>query len=101
MAESFGTPGRTESFMHGVNGTPQAVASSLDEESAQFNAQVPHGYQQTSVLQQVPGMSGNGMSDADFQRKIPGGPMLPSSNGMSSGSYDQSRYMMLNGKGAW
>lgn len=102
MGESFATPGRTESFYHGVNGGPEAAPTSLGEDSARFDAQVPRGYQQTSVLQQVPGMSSNGMSDTDFQRKIPGGPMMPSANGMSPGSYDQSRFMMLNGKGgAW
>lgn len=91
-------PGRTEAFSDGVNGTPGMVASGLARESAQFNDKVgrelltPH-----SVLQGIPGMSGNGMSAEDASRKILGGYMLPSANGMSSGDYESAMRLRLLG----
>lgn len=91
-------PGRTESFYDGVNGTPNMIASGLAEQSAKFNDQVgasmltPH-----SVLQGIPGMSGNGMSEQDAQRKLPGGYTLPSSNGFASNDYESAMRLRLLG----
>lgn len=94
-------PGRTASFGYGMNGTPGSVASSLNADSARFNDLVgremltPH-----SVLQGLPGMSGNGKSAEDAQRTLPGGYTLPSSNGISSGTYDAAmRLHMLGSRG--
>lgn len=76
------TPGRTEAFHDGVNGTPAMVASGLSEQSAMFNSKVPGQFTPHSVLQGLPGMSGNGMSDQDRQRVMPGGYTLPANNGL-------------------
>jgi hypothetical protein len=92
-----GMPGRTEAFSHGVNGTPTMVASGLAEQSAMFNSQVPGRFTPHSVLQGLPGMSGNGMSEEDAQRKLPGGYTLPSSNGMATGDYDSAMKLRLLG----
>lgn len=95
-----GSPGRTEAFSHGVQGTPDSVASSLDEASAMFNSQVPGQFTPHSVLQELPGMSGNGMSEADAGRKMPGGHTLPSANGQSTQSYAAARMMrLMSGRG--
>ena len=93
-------PGRTESFNDGMNGTPGSVASSLNDESAVLNRQVagematPH-----SVLQGLPGMSGNGMSAEDASRKLPGGYQMPSTNGIASGDYEQAMRLRMVGSG--
>lgn len=92
-------PGRTESFYHGVDGTPGMVASGLNEDSAVFNSKVPGQFTPRSVLAGLPGMSGNGMSDADRDRILPGGYRLPSSNGMSSGDYDAAMRLRLVNNG--
>lgn len=77
------------------------VASGLDEQAAVFNAKVPGAFTPQSVLDGLPGMSPNGLSEQDFQRKIPGaGRMLPSSNGMATGNYEAAmRLRLLGNKG--
>lgn len=94
------TPGRTEAFGEGMFGTPGAVASSLNEDSAVFNSKVPGQFTPHSVLQGLPGMSGNGGDEVAQQRKLPGGYTLPSSNGIGSGDYEQAmRLHMLSNQG--
>lgn len=75
-------PGRSQAFSDGVSGTPGMVASGLSADSEKFNDQVGQGFTPHSVLQGLPGMSGNGMSSADAERKIPGGFTLPTTNGL-------------------
>lgn len=88
-------PGRTESFYDGMQGTPGSVASSLNAESAMFNSKVPGAFTPHSVLQEIPGMSGNGLSAADSERKLPGGYTMPSANGSSQQSYQAASMMRL------
>lgn len=78
----LGQPGRTQAFSDGVSGTPSMVASGLDASAAKFNDKVGQGFTPHSVLQGLPGMSGNGMSSVDAERKIPGGITLPATNGL-------------------
>lgn len=89
------TPGRTQSFSDGVQGTPGMVATGLAQESAMFNSRVPGKFTPHSVLQEIPGMSGNGMSQADRQRVLPGGYTMPSANGSSEQSYQAASMMRL------
>src|ERR1700752_727542 len=49
--------------------------------SARWNAAAAGGYEPHSILAGLPGMSGNGTSAEDAQRKLPGGGSLPSPNG--------------------
>lgn len=95
-------PGRNESFNDGQFGTPGSAASSLNEESAVLNSQVAGvAYHPHSVLQGLPGMSPNGMSEQDAQRKLPGGYTMPSSNGIATGDYEQAmRLRLLGNRGA-
>lgn len=93
-------PGRTAAFSQGMLGNPSEAVSSLDEQSAVLNEKVagemarPH-----SVLAGLPGMSGNGMSEEDRQRVLPGGYTLPSQNGIGSDSYDAvNRLRMMGGR---
>lgn len=88
-------PGRTASFQDGVNGTPNMTASGLNKDAAVFNSKVPGQFTPHSVLQDMPGMSGNGMSAADKSRLLPGGYQLPSPNGASQQSYEKARLMRL------
>lgn len=88
-------PGRTASFQDGMNGTPGSVASGLNEDSAVFNSKVPGQFTPHSVLAGLPGMSGNGMSEDDKERVLPGGYQLPSANGQSNESYQAARMMRL------
>lgn len=93
-------PGRNASFSDGVQGTPSMVASGLAEQSAIFNSKVPGQFTPHSVLQGLPGMSGNGMSAEDAQRKMPGGYTLPSSNGMAANDYDTAMRLKLANRGS-
>lgn len=91
------SPGRTEAFGDGVNGTPGSVASALDEQSAVFNSQVPGKFTPHSVLQSVM-PSGNGKSAEDAQRTYPGGYTAPSPNGIdTSAAAMQMRLLGRNG----
>ena len=71
-------------------------AFSLGQDSARYNAMVPKGIMQSSVLQPYR-PSGNGMSDTDYERVLPGGMTLPTANGSSQGTYQQAVYMRLQG----
>jgi hypothetical protein len=86
QAASSPSPGRTEAFAQGRFGTPGDAASSLEEDAAVFNSKVPGQFTPHSVLQGLPGMSGNGMSAADAGRLLPGGTRMPSPNGSSDQS---------------
>lgn len=92
-----GMPGRNASFTDGVQGTPNMVASGLAEQAAIFNSKVPGQFTPHSVLQGLPGMSGNGMSEQDAQRRLPGGYTLPSGNGMATGDYESAMRLRLLG----
>lgn len=101
QAGSSASPGRTEAFGHGVNGTPNMVASGLAEESAMFNSKVPGRFTPHSVLQGISGTSGNGMSSQDTQRFMPNGSLLPSQNGSSEQSYEAAQQMrFMSSRGA-
>jgi hypothetical protein len=92
--------GRTESFNNGVSGTPTMVASGLSAQSQQFNDKVGRGVSVQSVLQGMPGMSGNGMSEEDKGHILPGGYQMGSANGMSQGDYEPAmRLRMLGARG--
>lgn len=98
--DQAGAPaGRTASFNSGVQGTPDAVASGLAEQSAVFNSQVPGRYTPHSVLAGIPGLSGNGKSQADAGRTLPGGYTLPSANGMGQDTYETAMKLRLLGSG--
>ena len=72
-------------------------AFSLGQDSAKYNAMVPKSVGQTSVLQPYR-PSGNGMSANDYEaRVLPGGTVLPTSNGMGAGTYQQAMLMRLQG----
>ena len=58
-------------------------AFSLGQDSAKYNAMVPKGIGQMSVLQPYR-PSGNGMSDTDYERVLPGGTTLPTANGSAA-----------------
>ena len=93
--------GRNASFSDGVQGTPGAVASSLNEDSAIFNSKVPGAFTPRSILAGIPGMSGNGMSAQDASRKLPGGYTMPSGNGIAQGDYESAmRLRMIGNRGA-
>jgi hypothetical protein len=92
-------PARSAEFGTGLVGDPGSAASSLAANSARQNALVPQGAMQTSVLQS-PRPSGNGMSEQDYQRVLPGGFTLPSKNGSSDESWQASTYMRMAGQNA-
>lgn len=98
--QTAGTPGRTESFGQGVNGTPGQVQSSLNEDSAVFNQKVAgSAYNAHSVLQPLqsnPG--GNGMSaqDASEKRDMLGN-YMGSGNGTSADQYQQTSMLRMQG----
>lgn len=76
---------RTAAFNSGVGLTP-----GLQSASAMQNAQAPHIFTPTSVLQQyIP--SPNAMSQRDSDRRLLGGGMLPTQNGYSEQSSEASR----------
>jgi hypothetical protein len=76
---------RTQAF-----GTGASETSGLIRQSATQNAMVGQGYKAGSVLT-PPVATGNGMGTADRSRQLVGGGMLPSSNGMSSSTYEADR----------
>lgn len=69
-----------------------AGGSSLEQNSARQNSEVPHDMVQTSVLQPYI-QSANGMSAADAPRRLVGGGMLASPNGASASTYEAERPM--------
>lgn len=82
--------GRTQAFGQGVQGTPEDVASSLNADSQRQNDLVPKSFQAHSVLQQyIP--SPNGLGETDVNRRLVGGGMLPTANGMSASTYAAER----------
>lgn len=72
--------GRSGAFAMGHGGV--GLTPSLQQSSAMQNAQAPHQFTPTSVLQQYIA-SPNGMSGRDSERRLLGGGFLPTSNGMS------------------
>ena len=80
-----------------------AFSTGLTQSGARFNSEVPAGFAQHSVLQQsLP--SANGMSADDYQRILPGVThggrpyILPSKNGTSENTWDQTTNMRIQGR---
>jgi hypothetical protein len=90
--------GRNEAFGQGRLGTPAHVASSLNTDSAVFNAQVPGRFTPRSVLQEINQRSANGMSSQDYARVLPGGYQMPSMNGSDESSYQTASMMRMLGR---
>jgi hypothetical protein len=90
MDESAAAPGMPES-------RTGAFDTGLNQDSVRFQAKVPTGVVQSSVLQPYR-PSKNGMSDTDYERVLPGGVTLPTANGSSPGTYQQAAFMRLQGQ---
>lgn len=91
--QAAGVPeGRTNAFNAGQSG-------GLAADSARYNAMVPKTSMPQSVLQSPrPGL--NAMSQGDYDsRVLPGGMVLPTANGSSENTYQQSMILRLQGKG--
>jgi hypothetical protein len=69
----------------------------LNQDSVRFQAKVPSGVVQSSVLQPYR-PSDNGMSAQDYQRVLPGGMILPTANGSSAATYEKAAFMRLQGQ---
>jgi hypothetical protein len=81
-------PTRTAAFGQG------AGFSSLAQDSARQNSQVPHTFTPTSVLHQLYLSPENGNSPKDAQRKLlGGGNYLPTGNSMSPETTQAARYL--------
>lgn len=92
-----GATPRTAEMITGFRGDPDNAATSLNQDSQRWN--LSSQFRPTSVLQPLmsnPG--GNGMSAADAARRLPTGQYLGSVNGTSSGSFEPSALMRLNGQ---
>ena len=94
-----GNAPRQQEFMTGLNqGGDLAGNSSINADSARYNALVPRQFSQHSVLQTAM-PSSNGMSETDARRMLPGlSTLLPTQNGSSPSSYEQGIYMRLAGQ---
>jgi hypothetical protein len=79
-----GTENRISAFGDGI------YPPSLQEKAAELNARQPRAFEPVSSLHQVI-QSPNGMSAQDAPRRLLGGSMLPSSDGMSASTYEQKR----------
>jgi hypothetical protein len=91
-----GNSSRSASFALGQAGDPGNAATSLNQDSKQWNP--PAGLRPTSVLQPImrnPG--GNGMSADDAARRLPTGEYMGSVNGTSASSFEPSAMMRLTG----
>lgn len=89
--------GRNSAFNMGSSGNPYRVASSLSADSAKWNDEVGKDFTPTSVLNQTV-QSGNGMSAADYSsRTLSNGTLLPTQNGMSSGTRTGIAKLLLDG----
>lgn len=71
-----------------------AFNTGLAQDSQRYNDLVPKTVTPHSVLQPVR-PSTNGMSTADGNRMMPGGMMLPSKNGTSAGTWEQSAMLRM------
>jgi hypothetical protein len=94
-----GNAPRQAEFMTGLNQTGDfAGNSSINADSARFNALVPRQFSQHSVLQTAM-PSANGMSDTDARRMLPGmHTLLPTQNGSSADTYEKAIFMRLSRK---
>lgn len=72
------------------SGRGVGLTPGLEASSAMQNAQAPHQFTPTSVLQQYIA-SPNGMSARDSDRRLLGGGMLPTTNGFSDPSAEAAR----------
>jgi hypothetical protein len=91
--------GRNAAFGHGTTGTPDRIASSLNEDSAVFNSKVPGKFSAHSVLTPLgtnPG--GNGMSAQDAENRTITGSYMGSANGVSEQNYQQTAMLRMMGK---
>jgi hypothetical protein len=90
--------GRTAAFGQGSGGNPYRVASSLQQDSANYQDEVGSGFTPTSVLNQTVG-SGNGMSSGDYtSRTLSNGSLLPTENGMAGNTHQGIAKMLLDGQ---
>lgn len=98
LNEPDGMIGRNAAFGQGSAGNPYRVASSLAQDSAQYNDEVGKGLTPTSVLNStVP--SANGISSADYsQRELSNGSLLPTGNGMSAATRTGIAKLLLDGQ---
>ena len=97
-AQQPSMPSRTQAFGQGAYGAGQAQGNpspSMNADSQQQNSMVPQQFQPHSVLQPYI-QSANGMSTQDANRRLVGGGMLPSMNGTSAATYQESRPMQNN-----
>lgn len=79
----------------GRNDEFNAGTSSIDQNSSAYNSEVPHDFRATSVLQPYI-QSANGMASSDAPRRLVGGGMLPSANGVSPATYEAERPITNN-----
>ncbi len=94
-----GAGSRAQAFGTGLAGDPGSAAGvqSMNENSARYNALVPHQFRPGSLLNQTrPSM--NAESAADYARVLPGGYTLPTANGQSAASYEASIPLKLAGQ---
>jgi hypothetical protein len=68
-------------------------SSGLEQQAQAYNALVPRSFQPTSVLHQII-RSPNGLGPSDAPRQLYGGAMLPTTNGMSTSTYERARPFM-------
>lgn len=89
--------GRSAAFAQGSSGNPYRVASSLGDDSIQYNDAVGKNFTPQSVLQQTV-QSSNGMSQSDYSsRMLSNGSMLPSGNGEDATTRQGIASLLLDG----
>lgn len=73
-----------------LNDSADDADQGLDSTSARWNSEAGTAYTPHSVLAGLQGMSGNGMSQADAGRLLPGGGQMESPNGSAEDTYGES-----------
>ena len=97
---AYGEPGqRLPDFSTGINGEtdPGNVASSLNQTSARFNAQVPTGYRPSS-LTPVMRRSANGMSADQAALRFADGTPMGTPNGQAADQFERAALLRLAGQ---
>lgn len=90
--------GRNASFGQGQTGNPARVSSSLAADGAKWTDEVGSGFNPQSVLNTTV-QSGNGMNSNEYNsRVLSNGSLLPSSNGMDSGTNTGIDKLLLDGQ---
>jgi hypothetical protein len=74
------------------------LSAGLQQAAARWNAEAPHSYTPQSTLSQWK-MSGNGMSQNDAQRMLPGlnSEQFPTSNGASASTLESQNNLRMAG----